>query len=123
MSILEGIPIIGKLFNTGAEIVKEYVTDKDKQIELLHTLNMTKIDAENKLLEAQVSIVKAEATGNWLQRSWRPLCMCVIILIIANNYLVYPYLHALTNKVVMLELPDRLWTVFEIGLGGYVVGR
>ena len=31
--------------------------------------------------------------------------------------------HDLENESVILELPDKLWNLFQIGVGGYVIGR
>lgn len=42
MSLISAIPIIGKLFDKTAEIVKEVVVDKDKQNEILGNLEELK---------------------------------------------------------------------------------
>lgn len=61
----------------------------------------------------------AEARGqSWPQRNWLPILMLVIILVVANNYSLYPYLSIFTDKVRVLDLPDRLWTLMEIGVWG-----
>lgn len=74
--------------------------------------------------EARSNVIMAEAQGeSWLQRNWRPLLMLVIIVIVANNYILYPYLSIFTNKIKVLDLPDRLWQLMEIGVGGYILGR
>jgi hypothetical protein len=55
--------------------------------------------------------------------------MWIIIFVIANNYLLAPFLnHIVTlfgggNILPILELPDKLFNLMSIGLGGYVVGR
>jgi predicted MFS family arabinose efflux permease len=49
--------------------------------------------------------------------------MLVCILIIANNFIIFPYASLFTTKVVMLVLPDWLWKLMMIGVGGYVGGR
>jgi predicted MFS family arabinose efflux permease len=75
------------------------------------------------LIEGQVSIILAEAKGGWLQRNWRPMLMVIAILIIFNNYVVFPYLSAWTNAVTVLELPKGLWALLNIGVGGYIGAR
>ncbi|MBI5233525.1 MAG: hypothetical protein HY880_04150 [Deltaproteobacteria bacterium] len=81
-------------------------------------------ELEGALAEARTSVIIAEAQGqSWLQRNWRPLLMLVIITIVANNYIIYPYLNIFTDKVKVLDLPDKLWTLMEIGVGGYILGR
>jgi hypothetical protein len=78
-------------------------------------------DAE---LKGAVSIILAEAQGqSWLQRNWRPLLMLTCITIIANNYVLYPYMRAIFGWGVALDLPEALWELLKIGVGGYVVGR
>ena len=43
--------------------------------------------------------------------------------IVANNYLIYPYLALLGIQATPLELPDKLWNLMTLGVGGYVAGR
>jgi len=49
--------------------------------------------------------------------------MLTFILIIANNYIVYPYLSLFWGKAPVLDIPSDMWGLLKIGLGGYVVGR
>ena len=77
-----------------------------------------------KMAEIQSQVIIAEAQGqSWLQRNWRPLLMLLAMSIVANNYIIYPYIKLLFDAGVMLELPDHLWQLLKIGVGGYVVGR
>ena len=71
-------------------------------------------DREREMAEARASVVREEAGGNWLQRSWRPLVMLVFAGIIFAG---------LFADVPLLAESSRFWDVLEIGLGGYVVGR
>ena len=69
---------------------------------------------EEALSQSQSSIIQAEAQGNWLQRSWRPIVMLVFTLIIlAGTFLNLP----------ILADTSRFWDLLEIGLGGYIIGR
>jgi len=78
------------------------------------------IDTYVRIMEIQSSVLQTEMQGNWLQRSWRPILMLMIMLIILNNYILFPYF---PQTLLVLELPDHLWTLLELGVGGYVVGR
>ena len=62
---------------------------------------------------------------SWLTTTWRPLLMMVVISIIAVNYLVFPIIAIGYPEVMdnVLELPDQLWDLLTLGVGGYVVGR
>lgn len=87
-------------------------------------LELRYAELDRSITEARSNVIMAESQGqSWLQRNWRPLLMLVIIVIVANNYILYPYLSIFTDKVRVLDLPDRLWTLMEIGVGGYILGR
>lgn len=72
------------------------------------------LDYEKQLLESQRSIIVAEAQGgSWLQRSWRPITMLTFLALVVGDsfgWLVNP-------------LAPEAWTLLQLGLGGYVVGR
>ena len=62
----------------------------------------------------QERVLSAEAGGNWLQRSWRPLVMLAFAAVVLAGMFV---------DLPMLEDSSRFWDLLEIGLGGYIVGR
>ena len=69
-------------------------------------------------------MIVAEAQGgSWMQRNWRPMTMLTFAAIVANNYLVAPYVQAFGGVAVVLEIPPGMWGLMTMGLGGYVVGR
>ena len=49
--------------------------------------------------------------------------MLTFVAIIANNYILYPYISLFWNAAPILEIPPDMWGLLKIGLGGYVVGR
>ena len=51
--------------------------------------------------------------------------MLIVIAIIAVNYLVFPIIAIAYPEIMnnVLELPDQLWNLLTLGVGGYVVGR
>jgi len=82
------------------------------------------MDARSKLNEAQRDIIVAEAKGeSWLQRNWRPLLMSIFGIIIANNYILNPYLSAMFDVDIMLDIPPDMWQLLKIGIGGYIGSR
>lgn len=69
---------------------------------------------EEELRRSQAAIISAEAQGNWLQRSWRPLIMLVFAAIV---------LVGTFWNLPILDDTSRFWDLLEIGIGGYVIGR
>jgi len=72
------------------------------------------IDVEKQQLAVSARLIAAEAGGrSWLQRNWRPITMLSFLgLVIADSC-----------GVLMFRLSESAWTLLQIGLGGYVVGR
>lgn len=116
------IPVIGGLVG---KIIDRAIPDKEQAAKAKLEM-MSLIQTEGlKELEAKKSIITAEARSDGvLARNWRPAIMVIFGLIIANNYLVVPWLHAFgIDAAPLLDLPPQMWTMLQIGLGGYVVGR
>ena len=123
MALAAFIPAI---ISVVGEAIKRAVPDKDKAAELQTQITAQLISQDNAALEGAVKIILAEAQGeSWLQRNWRPLLMVTIVAIIANNYLLAPYINAMFggNAVPLLALPERLWDLMTLGVGGYIAGR
>jgi hypothetical protein len=124
----QAIPIIGKLLSGVLDLVSEGIEDKDKaaliRAELAKVFESADLARFTALVDAQAKLILGEIQGgSWLQRNWRPILMIVIVAIVANNYLLFPYLSLFTDKVVVLDLPEKLYNLMTIGVGGYIVGR
>lgn len=124
----QSIPVIGKVLTGVLEVIDKSVEDKDKanqlKADLTTAFNNADLTKFQTLVENQAKLVLGEIQGeSWLQRNWRPILMISIVAIVVNNYLIFPYLSLWTDKVVVLALPERLFQLMSIGVGGYVVGR
>lgn len=106
------------------DLISEVVPDADKRIELENKIEQMLIQQKSDLTLASRDVIVAEAQGeSWLQRNWRPVSMLVFVAVIANNYLIAPYVQAFGGVAVVLEIPPGMWGLLTMGLGGYVVGR
>ena len=112
-------PIIKGLFG----IIDQAVEDKDAANQIKAKIAERQQQLVETELKGAIEIILAEAKGNWLQRSWRPILMLTIVFIVANNYILVPYAQAFGAPIPTLELPDGLWTLMITGVGGYIVGR
>jgi len=81
------------------------------------------IELAGKIVEAQATVIKAEAEGNNLQRNWRPLLMYEIMTMIGINYILIPILGWVGLNLTPLTMPDQLWVLLTIGVNGYIVSR
>lgn len=112
-------PLAKMLFST----VDKAVADKDLAAQLKAQLNIQLMQSSSDELKAAASIVEAEAKSNWFAASWRPMLMYVLIFILIWNYILGPIIRVFTGSIITFELPGDVWTLLNIGLGGYVIGR
>lgn len=68
----------------------------------------------SELEKEQSAIIRTEAQGNWLQKSWRPIVMLAFTFIVLLGAFI---------PIPLLENTSEFWNLLEIGLGGYVIGR
>lgn len=109
------------LFQPVADLVDNLHTSEEERLTIkakvfeLQTQTATEIMAyERQLLDSQSKVTMAEAQGqSWLQRNWRPITMLTfLILVVCDSF-----------GLLAFRLADDAWTLLQIGLGGYVVGR
>ena len=73
---------------------------------------------EIELHKLQNETILAEANGNWLQRSWRPILMLSFGFIVIHVKFIAPMF-----SLPIPPLEDEFWSLLNLGIGGYVVGR
>ena len=93
---------------------EERLQVKAEMFELQSAVASQILDYEARLVEAKTKVITAEAQGSsWMQRNWRPITMLAFLsLVVADTF-------GLTE----FRLAQEAWTLLQIGLGGYVVGR
>jgi|TARA_R110000824_G_scaffold198232_3_gene382211 hypothetical protein len=112
------------LIEAGLRIIDKIIPDPTAKAEATRKLLEIQQAGELADVEAAMNVVVAEAKSEHaLTSQWRPITMLVFTAIVANNYIVAPYLAAIFGWSVTLEMPDQLWNLLSIGIGGYVVGR
>ena len=112
---------VGSLFTGLREaITGEKIQDPTLKLELLKELQ----NAEAKMMEAQAKTIVAEASSeHWLVAAWRPITMLMFVAIIANNFILVPYFNLFGVPVVSLDIPPPMWTLLQLGIGGYIASR
>ncbi|WEJ62165.1 3TM-type holin [Thiomicrorhabdus lithotrophica] len=115
------LSIVGSIIEPVTKLIDDlHTSDEEKLLikERVMTLQAQAytqaLDYEKAQLQAQADIIKAEAQGqSWIQRSWRPITMLTfLVLVVCDSF------GWLANP-----LAPEAWTLLQIGLGGYVVGR
>ena len=104
----------GNIIKDIGSIVDNVITTDAERIELKAKLAETLNAQLLTLAEMQKEVLMTELSGNWLQRSWRPLIMLAFGAIVCMGAF---------KQIDYLEETSRFWDLLELGLGGYVIGR
>lgn len=113
--------VISGLAEPVTRLVDELHTSEEERLKIKASLFAMQqqlatrvMDYEARLLEAKTKVITAEAQGqSWMQRNWRPITMLTFLcLVIADTF-----------GWTEFRLSSEAWTLLQIGLGGYVVGR
>jgi len=104
----------GNIIKDIGSIVDNVITTDAERIELKAQLAETLNTQLLTLAEMQKEVLTTELSGNWLQRSWRPLIMLAFGAIVCMGAF---------KQIDYLEETSRFWDLLELGLGGYVIGR
>ena len=115
---------LAPVFSFGETLIDKLFPDKGEAERAKNKLREMQQTGELETMKVGAGIITAEAkSDSWLASNWRPLTMLVFVAIIANNYLLYPYLSLFWDEAPKLEVPPNMWDLLKLGLGGYVVGR
>jgi hypothetical protein len=106
-------PMVKTLFST----IDKTIDNKADAEKMKQQIQQQLLSGQLKELEAQASIITAEAKGGWLQRNWRPLLM------ITFAGLVVAHWFGFTAPNIPESVQNSLLNIVMIGVGGYVVGR
>ncbi len=104
----------GKAGQAVGGIVDSLTTSDAEKSEAKERLTAVVMEALNETANAQAEVLKTELKGNWLQRSWRPIVMLTFTVIIVIGAF---------RPIPFLDSTSPFWSLLELGLGGYVVGR
>jgi len=122
------LPILAPLI--GDVLGRILPEDQNKRAEIERELNMALVTNSHAIEQAAAQVVMAEAKSeHTITATWRPILMLTITAIVGWNYLLAPIAtviinYALGQQVALsIPLPDELWNLLMIGVGGYVVGR
>ena len=128
LGILGGI--ISSLAGPLGTVAERYFDNKDDQAAFKNAVELEILKNQKSFEDLSANIVLAEAQSeHWLTAAWRPFTMILFALVIAINILIIPYIVVPILWMVgvpvpeFMEIPDQVWTLITIGLGGYVGGR
>mgnify|MGYP003643039595 FL=1 len=110
--------LTGNVIGEIGKVIDNLFTTDEERLEAKNKIFQIIQEKELELQKMQTDVIIAEAKGNWLQRSWRPILMLAFGFIVIYCKFVAP---AFNLSSPQLEI--EFWELLKIGIGGYVVGR
>ena len=72
------------------------------------------MEYETKVLSAQQDVIVTEAKSDlWITKAWRPITMLTFLALVVLDQV----------GLLAFRLAPEAWTLLQLGIGGYVVGR
>ncbi len=117
--------VLGLVFKPIVDLVDDLTLSAEEKLRFKQQLFdgqlvlYTKVlDFEARVIEAQSRVVEAEAKSeSYLTANWRPLVMVVFTGLVVARWFGF------SAPNIPPEIEGQLWTLLQIGLGGYVGGR
>ena len=108
----------GNVIGQIGDVIDNIFTNDEERIKAKNEILKVLHEKELELQRMQSEIIIAEAQGNWLQRSWRPVLMLSFGFIV-----IYVKFFAPLFDLTTPPLEDEFWNLLQLGIGGYVIGR
>jgi len=106
------------LLGVGTKLIDRLLPDEGAKDAARAELLKMMQEGELRELAARAEIITAEAKSeSWLAQSWRPITMLVFTALIVARWLGWSAPGIGEAEVL------QLWSIVELGLGGYVIGR
>lgn len=118
MNVLQ---LIGQIFKPAADLIDNLHTSTEEKLQqkavlldMQTTFLINALEYEQEQLKAKAAIITAEASSeHFLTATWRPITMLTFLgLVVCDQF-----------GLLTFRLAEDAWTLLQIGLGGYVVGR
>lgn len=113
--------IIRDIFKPAVELIDELHTSEEEKLTVKAQTLETYVNAveiglnyEQENLKQRARIIEAEAKSeHWLTATWRPITMLTFLgLVVCDQF-----------GLLTFRLAEEAWTLLQLGIGGYVIGR
>lgn len=109
------LPVLAPILG---DVIKRVIPDSEAQAKAEAEAQMLLMQRSADIEQAAADVVKTEAQSeHWLTASWRPIVMLTLTALIVARWMGY------SAPGISEAEALKLWSIVEIGLGGYVIGR
>jgi len=106
--------VLDTLLTSVGGVINSLVCSSNDKNKLKSELTTVILRHYDQMYHLQKEIIISETKGNWLQRSWRPIVMLAFALVVILGVFI---------DIPLLHDSSPFWSLLELGMGGYVIGR
>jgi len=126
------------IIDSAANGLNSLFTNDEERIKAEAELLKLQVDLEKSINEHVTEVVKAQKetllvelnSSSYLVKNWRPIMMLLFCCVIGYNYLVLPFILLVVTLFNLniyppqtMNIPNEMWSLLQIGIGGYIIGR
>lgn len=109
------IPVLSPILN---RVVGSLFPDAEAKQKAQREVTFALMEHQAQIEAAAAGIVRAEAASqHWLAANWRPITMLTFVGLIVARWFGFAAPNLSEDEYL------KLWSIVELGLGGYVIGR
>lgn len=109
------LPVLAPILG---DVIRRVIPDSEAQAKAEAEAQMMLMQRSADIEQAAADVVKTEAQSeHWLTATWRPIVMLTLTAMIVARWMGY------SAPGISEAEALKLWSIVEIGLGGYVIGR
>jgi hypothetical protein len=109
------LPVLGPILN---DVAKRAFPDPAQAQKFELEMQMALLARSSEIQQATADIIKTEAaSSHWLAANWRPLTMMIFVSLITARWFGWSA-PGLSEAEAL-----KLWSIVELAIGGYVIGR
>jgi len=116
----------GSVISAISDVIGHFVADPNEKLKAQLELSKIATDFQIQVLQTdrdiavqQATVITAEAKSeSWIARNWRPIIMLQFGFIIGYNFILAPIF-----SIQSIPIPQDMWQLLKLGLGGYIIGR
>jgi hypothetical protein len=119
------IQVLSLVLPVVSKILERAIPDPEERAKVQAELAVAIQEKETAILNAARDVIVAEGSSeSKLARNWRPVLMYLLMGLLVWLIAIAPSFGLVEpTKVAMSAVPEDLWNLLMIGMGGYIAGR